>query len=84
MSECLTSAPLYDAMRACMTENRQPKPEEVEGVAAKIWRDAYSHSAKLQWTQVETGSVNNRRTVAAARAALGLHPAPQPANAKAA
>ena len=71
MSECLTSVSLYDTMRACMTENRQPEPQEIDRVAAKIWRDAFSHSAKLQWTQVETGSAEHKRTVAVARAALG-------------
>lgn len=72
MSECLTSVSLYDTMRACMTENRQPEPQEIDRVAAKIWRDAFSHRANLHWTQVEMGSVDHRRTVAAARAALGL------------
>jgi len=84
MSECLTSVSLYDTMRACMTENRQPEPQEIDRVAAKIWRDAYSHRTELQWTQVETGSPDHRRTVAAARAALGLRPAPRRATAKAA
>ena len=72
MSECLTSVSLYDTMRACMTEDRQPEPQEIDRVAAKIWRDAYSDRANLNWTQVEAGSIDHRRTVAAARAALGL------------
>lgn len=84
MSECLTSFSLYDAMRACMTENRPPEPQEIDRVAAKIWHDAYSHRAQLQWTQVETGSVDHRRTVAAARAALGLHRVRRSPKAKAA
>lgn len=84
MSECLTSVSLYDTMRACMTENRQPEPQEIDRVAAKIWRDAFSHSAKLQWTQVERGSAEHRRTVAVARAALGLHRVRRSSRAKAA
>ena len=84
MSECLTSVSLYNAMRACMTENRKPEPQEIDCVAAKIWRDAYSHRAQLQWAQVETGSVDHRRTLAAARAALGLHRARRSVKAKAA
>jgi hypothetical protein len=73
MSECLTSVSLYDTMRACMTENRQPEAEEIDLIAAKIWRDAYSHRANLHWAQVESGSVDHRRTVAAACAALGIY-----------
>jgi hypothetical protein len=84
MTECLMSVSLYDTMRACMTENRQPDPQEIDRVAAKIWRDAYSHRANLQWTQVKTGSADHRRTLAAAHAALGLHRGLRPARAKAA
>jgi hypothetical protein len=72
MSECLSSISLYTTMRACMAENRQPAPQEIDQVAAKIWRDAYSDRAQLQWTQVEAGSPQHRRTIAAARAALGV------------
>ena len=84
MSECLTSVSLYDTMRACMTENRLPEPQEIDRVAAKIWRDAYSIRANLHWTQVETGSIDHQRTVAAARAALGLYRARRSSRAKAA
>lgn len=77
MSECLPSISLYTAMRACMTENRQPVPQEIELVAEKIWHDAYSDRTRLQWTQVEAGSSHHRRTIAAARAALGMGTAPR-------
>jgi len=73
MPICLTSKSLYDSLRDCMTEDRQPEPQEIDRVAAKIWRDAYSHRDNRQWPQVEAGSVDHRRTINAARAALGMH-----------
>jgi hypothetical protein len=64
----------YPAMSACMSEGRQPGQAELEQVAARIWRDSYLSATGLEWQEVESGSVWERRTLAAAGAALrGTH-----------
>jgi hypothetical protein len=64
----------YPAMSACMSEGRQPGQGELEQVAARIWRDTYRTTTGVEWGEVEAGSVWERRTLAAAGAALrGTH-----------
>lgn len=60
------------ALRACMSEGRSPHPQELEDLAAKIWRDAYRPATGLEWSDVEEDSSWKRRAQAAARAALGI------------
>jgi len=58
-----------------LSEGRAPQDGEVQTIAAKIWRDAFCADAALAWSQVEIGSPNHRKSIAAARAALGTFPA---------
>jgi hypothetical protein len=64
----------YPAMSACLSEGRQPGQGELEQVAARIWLDTYRTTTGAEWGEVEAGSVWERRTLAAAAAALrGTH-----------
>lgn len=62
----------HHALRACMSEGRAPHPRELEQVAAKIWHDSYRTATGRDWSEVEEGSCWERRTLAAARVALGV------------
>lgn len=62
----------HDALRACMAEGRMPSQREVEQVAAKIWNDSYRALAKVEWSDVPIGSIEEQRTLSAARTALGM------------
>jgi hypothetical protein len=62
----------HRALRACMSEGRAPSERELELTATKIWQDSYRAATGLEWSEVEPGSFLERRTIAAARAALGI------------
>jgi len=63
------------AVLACMSENRLPRPFEIEAVAAKIWREAFSQRSEIKsWHEVPRGSPAYRKTIAAAFTALGCDP----------
>lgn len=64
----------YPAIRDCMSAGRPPRQSELEQVAARIWLETYRSATGLEWSKVETGSFYERRTLAAAGAALrGTH-----------
>jgi hypothetical protein len=62
------------AILSCLSEGRLPRPFETEFVAAKIWREAFASLCNMSWSDVPRGSPAYRRTMAAARAALGGGP----------
>ena len=63
------------AVLACLSEGRPPRPFETEGVAARIWQEAFAPAGNHKsWSEVPHGSPAYRRTMAAARAALGGGP----------
>lgn len=62
----------YSVLRACMAEGRSPGKLELERVAAKIWNESFRARADVDWSDVPTGSAEERRTLTAARAALGM------------
>jgi hypothetical protein len=65
------------AILACLSEGRQPRPFEIETVAAKIWSESFSpRPTKISWHDVPRGSTAHRRTISAALAALGCEPLP--------
>jgi hypothetical protein len=61
-----------EAVIACLVEGRAPCREELEGIAARIWRDVRS-PGDADWSSILPGSAIHRRMIAAARAAEGLH-----------
>lgn len=62
-----TAAP---ALAACLAEGRRPSPQEINIVAARIWRD-FQIGQKQTWQDVAAGSPAHRRVIAIAQAALG-------------
>lgn len=56
---------------ACLIDGRDPRPDEVEQMAAKIWREAYRSLRRIEWSEVEPGSRLHASILAAALAALG-------------
>ena len=64
----------FHAILRCMSEGRAPHAREIEQVAEKIWNESYRRRAKLNWSDVAIGSPDERRSLAAARAALGVPP----------
>ncbi|TVV77221.1 hypothetical protein [Sphingomonas solaris] len=56
---------------ACLVDGREPRAEEIDQLAAKIWHDVYHRSWKIDWSEVERGSRLYLATYAAALAALG-------------
>ena len=62
------------AILSCLSEGRLPRPFETEFVAAKIWNEAFSWLSGMSWSEVPRGSEAYRRTMAAARIALGGGP----------
>jgi hypothetical protein len=56
---------------ACLVSGRMPRPEEIEEMAAKIWREAYARVWQIEWSEVERGSRVYRSIYAAALMALG-------------
>jgi len=63
--------PLPRALIACMSEGREPRPHEVQAVAAQIWREAFCQDSLMNWASVPQGSSDYRKTIAVASAALG-------------
>ena len=56
---------------ACLASGRMPRPEEIDEMAAKIWREAYAWLWKIEWSEVERGSRLYMSIYAAALMALG-------------
>ena len=71
MTKPIPSKAFHDVMRACMIEDRPPRTIEVEGLAAKIWEEAFRRDGKMAWDRVEHGSHPHQKTMAAAYAAFG-------------
>ena len=56
---------------ACLVDGRLPRPEEVDEMAAKIWRESYWWVWKIEWSEVERSSRLYASIYAAALTALG-------------
>lgn len=65
------TVPIYPAIVACMNEARLPEREEIEKVAARIWRETRDIGAPL-WSGLTPGSTSHRKTIRIALAALGV------------
>ena len=68
----MTKTPMFaPAAVSCLADGRAPRPDEVDELAAKIWREAYARLWKIEWHQVERGSRLYLSIYAAALMALG-------------
>ena len=56
---------------ACLVDGRSPRPEEIEEMAGKIWREAYARIWQIAWSEVDRGSRLYLSIHAAALMALG-------------
>ncbi len=56
---------------SCLVDGRAPRQDEVDEMAAKIWREAYHRVWQIEWSDVEPGSRLHASILAAALAALG-------------
>lgn len=62
------------ALLACISEARPPQPVEIEGLAAKIWREARCRRASISWSAVSRSSPEYRCAIAAAHLAFSGAP----------
>ena len=68
----MTKTPMFTpAAVACLSAGRMPRPDEIEEMAAKIWREAYARLWQIEWNEVERGSRLYLSIYAAALMALG-------------
>lgn len=67
----MTRHMLAPAAVSCLVDGRSPRPDEVDQMAAKIWREAYRRIWQIEWTDVEPGSRLHASILAAALAGLG-------------
>lgn len=57
---------------SCIASGRVPTPEDVETVAARVWREM--RGPDRPWREVISGSGPHQATMRVARAALGIDP----------
>jgi hypothetical protein len=59
------------SLLACISEGREPRKNEVEDLAAKIWREALRTDQSQEWKALTDQCQVRRRAITAAQVAFG-------------